>query len=170
MTSCGPYWQAQNYTHMFDVQDIRGPLPKKVLCPGSITDIIDKSPDLSSFNYILRLSGLANEYNSLQANYTVFVPSNKYITDNNFIKNMDINIARSIVRSCTVDNKITKALLQSTPNFLLITKNNPNNLNLQTISDVTQIYPNINFLQYDIEAINGMVHIVDKLIIPDVIL
>ena len=170
MTSCGPYWQAQNYTHMFDIQDIRGPLPKKVLCPGSIADIIDKTPDLSSFNYILRLSGLVGQYNNLQADFTVFAPSNKHITNNNFIKNMDVNTAISIVKNCTVNNKITKPLLQSTPNFILITKNNPNNLNLQTISGVTKIYPNINFLEYDIEAVNGIIHIVDKLIIPDIIL
>ena len=62
---------------------------------------------------------------------------------------MDVNTAISIVKNCTVDNKITKPLLQSTPNFILITKNNPNNLNLQTISGVTKIYPNINFLEYD---------------------
>ena len=170
MTSCGPYWQAQNYTHMFDIQDIRGPLPIKVLCPGTIADIIDKTPELSSFNYILRLSGLIPEYNNLQANFTVFAPSNKHITNDNFIKNMDIGTAVSIVRNCTVDNRITKALLQSTPNFILITKNNPNNLKLQTVSGVTQICPHINFLQYNIEAVNGMVHIVDKLIIPDVII
>ena len=83
---------------------------------------------------------------------------------------MDIGTAISIVRNCTVNNRITKPLLQSTPNFILITKNNPNNLTLHTISDVTKICPDINFLQYDIEANNGIIHIVDKLIIPDVII
>ena len=121
MTSCGPYWQAQNYTHMFDIPDLRGPFPEEVLCPGSLADIIDKTPDFSAFNYILRLSGIDSLYNGLQANYTVFVPSNSCFKDVNFIKNMDRATAISIVRNCTVDNKITKDVLQDNPYFILIT-------------------------------------------------
>lgn len=170
MTSCYPNWQSQNYTHMFDIPDLRGPLPKEVLCPGSLADIIDKTPELSAFNFILRRSGFLPRYNELQANFTLFLPSDAYIKDVNFIKNMDIGTAISIVRNCTVDNIITKDVIQENPYFEIITHNDPNNLSLQTISGITQICPHINFVKYNIRAKNGMIHIVDKLIVPDVII
>lgn len=170
MTSCGPYWQAQNYTHMFDIPDIRGPLPIVKLCPGSIASIINDNPDFSAFNFILRLSGLQNIYNGLQANCTLFVPSNSVFKDTNFIKNMDRNTAINIVRNSTLDKIITKDIIQESPASIFTTRNNPNNLFIQNISGISEICPNIHFLQFNIRANNGIIHVIDKLIIPDVVL
>ncbi len=50
MVSIGPYSQSMNFTHMFDVPDLRGHLHIKVACPNSLTSIVNKHPDFSIFS------------------------------------------------------------------------------------------------------------------------
>ena len=49
MTSIGPYSEAMNFRHMFDVPDLRGHKPVKKACPNSISSIIGTHPDFSQF-------------------------------------------------------------------------------------------------------------------------
>ena len=78
MTYNAPNSQRFNFTHMFDIPDLRGPLPKKVN-DGTILDFLVKNKDTTMF-YNLVIQGNFDELlNSKQANYTMFIPSDTAI-------------------------------------------------------------------------------------------
>ena len=171
MVSIGPYNQSTNFTHMFDMNDLRGPLPLVHTRPNSLSDIILKEPTFSRFNYILQLAKLQPFYDDLAANFTVFVPSDaslKYIPESVFT-NMDIGTARHIIKSSTLNRRITADILEDSPASYLLTQNPPNRLFVTNINGRTYIDNHINVLQKNIQANNGIIHIVDKLLFPIIV-
>ena len=52
MTYCGPYTQSYNFTHMFDMPDLRGSLPKIISQPNTLLGIIDNHPDFTKFKFM----------------------------------------------------------------------------------------------------------------------
>lgn len=169
MTAIGPYSQSYNFTHMFNQGDLRGPLPKQnFACPNSLMDIIQKTPRFSRFMYMIKLTELQNVLGQNQANFTLFIPSDSYLKeiDDNYFINMDRGTALHIVKSSMLDNKITSDLIEESPAAWFYTKDMPNRLFISNISGKTYINNNINVVEKDILATNGVIHVVDKLIMP----
>jgi len=169
MTSNGPYTQSYNVTHMFDIPDLRGSLPKKAYCPNSIMDIIDKHPDMTYMRHMLNISNLADLYGKQQANFTLFVPSDQMLgkeAENLFI-NMDDSSARHIVKSSTLNRKITSDILEYSPSIFMLTQDSPNRLFITNLKGRTYINNEATIIHKDMQASNGIIHVIDKLIIPE---
>lgn len=168
MTSIGPYSQSHNFTHMFNIRDIRGCLPKKELCCNSISGFIQNNPNLSIFNKMLEKSNLQSIYNDNQANLTLFVPSDLALKDldKNIFKNMNNLTARNIIKASTLDRRIPSELLEDSPSAYFNTKNPYNRIFISNMNEKTYINNCINIIQKDIETNNGIIHIVDGLIWP----
>lgn len=171
MVSIGPYSEAMNFTHMFDIPDLRGNLPKKVETPGSLSYLLTINPDFSKFRYMLRLAKLDNIYNDCQADFTIFVPSDKAIQDipDEIFTNMDSSTARTIIKSSTLNRKITSDILEDTRGTYIITQSTPNRLLITNNNGNTYIDKTIKIIKKDIIATNGIIHVVDKLIKPLII-
>lgn len=170
MTSLGPYTEAHNNTHMFDIPDLRGNV-KQEFYPTSLMGIIDTHQDFTKFKYMVQLAKLEYILNDPQADFTLFVPSDtalKDIEEGIFI-NMDIAVARHIVKSSMMDRKIPSEILKDVPVAYFITKDSPNKLLISNISDKTYINTDINIIDFDMEASNGIIHVTDKLIFPHII-
>jgi uncharacterized surface protein with fasciclin (FAS1) repeats len=168
MTSNGPYHQKTNMTFMFDRKDLRGPLPQKVLNPNTLSYIISMNPDFSRFRYILRLAKMEDLYNDIQADFTVFVPSDtclRSIPDSIFV-NMDLITARNIVTTSTLNRRITYDILSDSPCANFMSNNPVNRLFITNLNGQTSIFNDINVIQSDIMATNGIIHVVDGLIRP----
>ena len=168
MTSVGPYHQKTNMTFMFDKSDLRGPLPQKVECHNSLSNIISMNPDFSKFRYILRLSKLDGLYSDIQANFTLFVPSDDALTnipDSVFV-NMDLLTARNIIKTSTLNNRITSDILSDSPCSYFMTNNPTNRLFVTNLNGQITIDNHINIIGTDIMASNGIIHVVDGLIRP----
>ena len=163
MVSIGPYSTAMNYTQMFNIPDLRGPLPEIKSCKGTILNIIDN--EFPKFRYIIKLAKLENYYNDPLANCTLFVPSNEAL---NIINNdiLDISRARNIVKGSTLNRKITSAILEDSPSSWFYTKNPFNKLFITNINGKTNINNNINIIHTNIQATNGLIHVIDNLILP----
>jgi len=174
MTAIGPYSQSYNYTHMFDQKDLRGCLPKEKECSNSLMGIISKHPDFSKFKYIVKLGKLEGILNNPQADFTLFIPSDRALRslgslgDDVFV-NMNDATARHIVKSSMLDRKIPKELIQDSPASYFITKDPPNRLFVRILSGRTYIGNEINVIHFDIQAANGIIHVVDNLIWPEII-
>ena len=171
MTSIGPYSQSYNMTHMQNIPDLRGCLPKQGYFPGSIMDIIDKHPDFTKFNYMMKLSKLNGIYNDPQANFTVLVPSDRalvHIPEGVFI-NMDDAVARHIIRASTMNNRITSELLEDSPATYFVTMNRIAKLFVSNINGITYVNNDLRVIHKDMEANNGLLHVIDGLIWPDMI-
>jgi len=171
MVSIGPNSQSYNFTHMFDIRDLRG-CPKKVTgCPNSLFNIINTNPDFTKFRYLVKLAKLETVLDNSQADFTLFIPSDaeiKKLGDSIFL-NMDIAVARHIVKSSMLDYKITSDLLEDSTASYFITKDPPNRLFITNISGNTYINTDINIIKKDILATNGIIHVIDKLIYPTII-
>jgi uncharacterized surface protein with fasciclin (FAS1) repeats len=164
-----PYSEVFNYRTMFDFTDLRGCLPEKKFCPTSLSGIVNEHPDFRKFSYILKLSGLAPIYNGTQANFTIFVPSDTSLIGMppSFLENMDALEARHVVQSSTLKRRIPGAILEDSPAAIFTTLGHPNNLWITNISGRTYINNTINIIHKDMSASNGIIHVVDSIIWPN---
>ena len=168
MVSIGPDTQSYNFSHMYKIPDIRGPCPLKVNCPNTLMDIITKDPDFSKFRYMVKIARLDSILNGVQADFTLFIPSDKAIKDlgDEVFINMDDSTARHIVMSSMLNRRITSELLADSPASYFITRDPPNRLFVTNISGKTYINNEINIIYPDVITSNGIIHVIDKLIWP----
>lgn len=163
MTSSGPYTQPQNFTHAFDIPDLRGPLPKGVLCEGTLWWLICRIPEFSGFRWIVERAKLNNIFNDKAANYTVFIPSNDGL-DPSMLANLGVLEARSIVRSYTVQYKIDSDVLCDDPIYYLYPIDSNNRLCITNLNGETRIDGKVKVTVFDLKCNNGIAHVVDGLI------
>jgi len=171
MTSSGPYSQSMNFTHMFNMTDFRGPYPKREPCKDTLLGKITNNPDFTKFNFMVRRAGLEEFLNSPQANFTIFIPSDKALQFINadIFTNMDILTARKIVKTSMLYEKIPAKILEDSPAAYYYTTDTVNRLFITNINGVTYINNNIKIIEKDIILNNGLIHVIDNLIIPNII-
>lgn len=169
MTSISPNSMSLVNSHMYDMVDLRKCInePKKY-SKGSIMNIIDNNKDFTRFAYIIKLARLDGVLNDIQANFTVFVPSDKMINNisEGVFTNLDISNSRQIVLASILKHKITSELLSYNPSNYFITMNPTEKLFITNINNVTYISNKIKIIIKDIQATNGLIHVVDQLIWP----
>jgi len=171
MVSIGPYSESNNFRHMFDMPDLRGHLPYEISCPNSLTSVVQKHPDFSKFRYMLKLAKLEDTYGDPQADFTIFVPSDealKHVNKNIFI-NMDDSTARHIVKSSTLKRRIPLSVLSDSPASWLHTQDPPNRLFVTNMDGRIYLNNNINVIHTNMSCSNGMIHVIDALIWPDMV-
>jgi len=169
MTSCGPNSQPLNFTYLFKNRQIVRDIPRTSYTKGSIMDILNTHPDFTKFTYIIKLAEMDNILDNIQANFTIFVPSDtelKYEYIDNRIATMDTGDAREIVLASLIDERIPKELITDSPAAYFITKNKVNRMFITNINNISKINNDITILQFDIIAMNGIIHVVNKLIDP----
>jgi uncharacterized surface protein with fasciclin (FAS1) repeats len=156
---------------MWDIHDLRGCLPEEKQCPTSISGIIEQNSNFSKFKYILELSGLKGIYNASQADFTLLVPSDKSLSNipEGIFLNMDNATARHIVQSSTLRRRIPIELLEDSPAAYFQTKVPHNPLFITNMNGITYINNSIRIIQSNIEGSNGIIHVIDNLIIPYII-
>ena len=172
MVSIGPYNESTNFRHMFNIPDLRGPLPVTTLKSNSLANLIAEHPDFSKYRFILELSKLTGLYNDPQANFTVFVPSDralKQLIPESVFTNMDSATARHIIRTSTLNRNISSAILEDSPAAYFLTKDPPNRLFITNVHGRTYIDNTINVIHKDMRADNGTIHVIDNLIVPIII-
>ena len=167
MVSLGPDSQPNNLTHMFDFLE-KSQIAHKTLDPESLMGIINNTDDFSFFKNIVENAMMCNILNSPESNFTLFVPHNGAFSDKD-LKYMDISLARHIVRTSTLNKRITSELLEDSGASYFATKDPPNRLFVRNFNGETFINDQAKIVYKDIIASNGIIHIVDKLIIPEYI-
>jgi uncharacterized surface protein with fasciclin (FAS1) repeats len=169
MVSIGPNSQSNNFTHMFDFVDLRGKPVAKIQDKNSLMSIINETPDFSKFKYIVEKAMMSDILGSMQTNLTLFIPSDSKITNlgKYFFDDMDVNLARSIIKISILNKQIPSELLEDSP-FSFFNTNNPfNKLLISNINGETFINNNIKIIYKDIIATNGIIHVIDNLILPE---
>lgn len=171
MTSIGPYTQSNNFTHMFSIPDLRSCKKLKEYHPNSLMDIITTNKNFTKFKYIVKLAKLESILESPQTDLTIFIPNDKdlkHIPEGVFI-NMDISVAKHIVKSSMLNRKIPSEILKHSLAAFYNTKDPNNKLYISNNSNKTYINNSINIINFDIQATNGMIHVIDNLIYPQII-
>jgi len=160
-----------NFTSMFNMTDRRGKLPLDKPCPGTLLDKIQNTPEFSKFSYMVKLANFEGLLNSAQANFTLFIPSDtslKNINDNIFI-NMDSTTAWYIVKTSIIKNRIPSEILEDSPAAYYYTTDTANRLFITNLNSITTINNNVTIIKKDVLSSNGIIHVVDNLIIPHII-
>jgi hypothetical protein len=80
--------------------------------------------------------------------------------------NMDLLTAKSIIKTSTLNNRITGDILSDSPCSYFMSNNPSNRLFITNVNGQTSIYNDINVIKTDIIATNGIIHIIDGLIWP----
>lgn len=167
MVSYAPNTQYLNFQHMYDFIDYRSNLkPQICSTEGSIYHTLSTNPRFSKFVSIIHKVGLEGLYDDMLANMTIFVPDNKYLNHipDSFFKNLDIGTARKILNASIIPKKLKKDLLTSSPVCYYFTRNPSMRMYMTNINNVTRINNCATVVHFDIEANNGIIHVIDNLI------
>lgn len=147
------------------------------ICENTILGFMYKNKTIfSKFLHIIKISEMENLFMQNEFNKTLFLPTNNGISDD-LINNLDPNLAKAIINFSLLFRLIDKNLLLSSPAYYLMTNYKPlprllitnmtspplwtNNIQLNGCSTI---------INYNIKLNNGLIHIVDKILIPSIIL
>ena len=173
MTSNYPYSMAMDFTHMYSVRDLRGKFPTKEPCPGTIWAMLVSDPRFTRFRYIVEKAGMQSFFNDPLANYTVFVAAdsslNKY---EDVISNMDTLTCRRTLQNSVVRRRLPSEVLKDSPMYYLYTfpsGYSTERINIQNLEGKTLVNGGTCVLEWDILLKNGIVHIVDGLLVPYIV-
>lgn len=162
----GPNSYSRLYFHMTDFQDKRGNSRTIKINENSILDIISKTEEFSNYREIVRHSQYESKLNDCSIVTTVFVPVNEAFSEG-FLDNLDRLQANVFIQSNNIDRAITSELLEYSPYSILPTKfNTLNNMKVTNVNGSTYIN-GCKIIIKDIMAENGIIHVVDKLNIPE---
>lgn len=164
-----PYNESRDSSFMYNLTDLKGDKPKLIYNKNTILGFLHENEDkFSKFIRILEISELIELFNNSELNKTIFIPSNNNIS-NDFMKIIDKNIAIAIIKYSSLYRKIDKKIILSSPTLNLMSEyRSLPRLYVQNSEFNSQIN-NSNILKFDIILSNGIIHIIDNLLIPSFI-
>lgn len=173
MVSIGPYTQAYDMRHKWDFVDLRGDKGKRLQCQSSENTFLDALRDTEDFSIFYKIVQIAKLEKRLSDNFymkhTLFVPSNASIADKitlEFIENLDIGSARSIVLFALCDRALDKRYIKSNPSIYFTTGNKGHRMYITTIDRKTELHDCTHVLHWNHKVDNGLIHVVDNILIP----
>lgn len=107
-----------DYKQMYNIKDIRGPLPKPVIHKNTLLDALHSNPKCLEFaRMVMSLPDMSAKFNNSQANFTVFVPlSDMYLPSN------DSYHVRQLILLHTLEHAYTYQFLASSRMMWLNTR------------------------------------------------
>lgn len=105
-----------DYKHMYNIKDLRGPLPIPVVHDNTLLSYLMSSPEFEPFLALVEKAGLSGKFNSIQADFTVFVPTQGVPT------NVSSYEAKQIVLSHLLERTLSFGFLRSSRMMYLDTR------------------------------------------------
>jgi hypothetical protein len=134
---------------------------------NSILEFILTHPDFSRFASLLHLAKIENILNDTSTYKTIFIVPNEYFP-NDFSPYIDIMTARSIVKSCIINNEVTFDTLKNYSKSVLQTSMHGYNLTICYNKDtdiITIVNNNSHVISPNpIKTTNGIIYIIDKIL------
>jgi hypothetical protein len=169
MSAIGPYSQSYDFRHMYEFSDLRGQEIRKYNA-NSISGYIMSKPEFSLFALILEKSGLSSFYDNIQEDATLFIVSDANLEEyRDRIRSLDRQNAMNIIKKSTLDKRIPLELLRAMYTGIYPTKGKYHTLLIECeySSGKIKIDRYSTVIEGNIECGNGLIHIVDKMIIPE---
>ena len=156
----------------YDVSDLRKPSTGIPVKPGTLMGIIENNKDFSKFAYMVKLGQLEDRLNAAVANSTIFIPSDAYIDKHiseDFFINMDLYTAKEVVLYHTLNKRVSYDMLNSSYSMYLDTMVDKE-MKATILCENHQNEPVLNnhakIIIPDIKLTNGLIHIINDLLIP----
>lgn len=160
-----PTTQSLDFTHMYDFTKPRIPTKYKYT-PNTMMDFLDSNVQFSIFKYIVIIAGMDGILDSEMSNFTLFLPSDRFIK-NKLIMNLedlDKQTAIEIVKRHLLNNKIPYATLQSSRSMILNTVCKRKKILINSEYSEIVIDDDIRFVEKDIIMLNGLIHVINGII------
>ena len=171
MVSMNPATQAFDFRHMYDFVDLNKKTPTTCsFDDNTMMGIIANNSDFTIFAGIVKKARYYGKLMDKQADFTLFVPSDAELKkrySKEFIDKIDDGMARQILAFSMMNRKIDQDLIQSSPVTILPTLDRSNSMHLNTICGITRLPNDTKVIHFNHPADNGIVHIIDGLLIPD---
>ena len=153
-----------NMQHMYNIPDIVNTKEFNINV-NSIFDFVYKNKNFSNFLSLIIKSGYENFLNDIEyTDITLFLPVNNGFRNFN-INNINKSRAIEIVSNCILNNRIISEILQHSKFSNYITRNKSNKIFIEIDNNIV-INKQIQIINTDINLKNGIIHIIDKPIIP----
>jgi uncharacterized surface protein with fasciclin (FAS1) repeats len=171
MVSIGPYTEASDYRQMYDFVDLRDETHSigYIGNNNTIMGIIENNPDFTIFSGIVKKAGYIGKLMDPQSDFTVFVASDyelKKRYTKEFIETIDKGMSIKILDYSMMNRKIDQYLLQSSPVTILPTLDRSNSMHIDTICGITKLSNNTKIIHFNHPSDNGIIHVIDNLLIP----
>lgn len=179
MVSCGPDVQNCNFTHMSYFNDLHGDKVQPCMRKNSLYWFLFNNGEFSKFLRIVDRAKMIGQLNKIQADFTLFVPRDqdlKHIPEA-FFEFMDDGLAKQIFNASCMNRRISGNLLVSSPVSYYATLNSEMRMYVTNIFSVsprdngegitTEINKCARVLKYDVLLDNGLIHIIDNIIVPN---
>ena len=162
---------SQDYRSMYDMTDLKRfkSIKNTYITPGSLMSIL-KEDRFSYVAHLVRVAQFEALFNSCNLNYTLLIPTNDSLKEKyaprllrDFFANIDNQSARQIIQYSTIPRIASYSLLTQSPHQYVTTRLNAQRILFQnnTIND------DIHFSEPTIVTTNGLIHIIDNLLIPE---
>lgn len=142
--------------------------------PGSLWDFLNQHEDFSIFKYLVTKAQLEYQFNEIQAEITVFIPSDRYMIKKypvNTFKNMEKHQALRMINFNSLRNKISMKELLSSGSMKLDTRARGHVLYTQSDGDVLTLMGDqgdfAHVIKGDVIVNNAIVHITDTFLLPE---
>lgn len=170
MTSCYPYTQSRNLTFMFDLPDLQG--KRKIEAnENTVLDYILKNKDkFSIFLKLLEISNLHSLFNHPQFNKTVFIPQDSSLENyKKDLLSLDKLSAGNIIKYSTLQGLFPSRILSSSPSSLYTsTYSSSQKIKIVNFNNKTIINDCASVIIPDIQLTNGILHVIDNILTPEV--
>jgi hypothetical protein len=132
-------------------------------------EFINNTPEFSKFKYIVEKAMMSDILGSMQTNATLFIPFDNEISnlEDFFFRDMDVSLARHIIKTSMLNKKITSELLEDSQCSIFNTNDPFNKILISNINGEIYINNTIKIIHKDIIAKNGIIHVVDDLVWPE---
>ena len=170
MTTYIPSVQSQLFNHMTYFTDINSETPYEICIKKySIYYYIHSNPNFSKFRKIVDRAKMMQILNDEQANLSIFIPPNDYIDylKDEDLDKIDIGTAKQIVNTCIIPKILAQDLITSSPVCYLYTRNPQMRMYVSNINGICRINDTANVLKFDNWCENGIIHIIDNLLVPN---
>lgn len=171
MVSINPATQPTDMRHMYDFSDFRSKeTQEKCFDPKSLAGILKNQPDFSIFFHIVKKSFMEAKLGDLQADFTLFVPSDAHLLKRYKRKNLeciDKGLALQIVKMSLMNRQIDSKLLKASPVSTFPTLNRSNSIQIQNVNNQTYLPCNTQVIHWNQPANNGIIHVTNNMLFPD---
>jgi uncharacterized surface protein with fasciclin (FAS1) repeats len=167
MTSVQGTDPSYNYSHMYDIKDLRGNLPTPVYNQGTILCALHQAGCFQNFIDLVTKAGLAGIFNSKQTNITVFAPNDEALSACS-VKGIDSFKAKQLVLYHTLEKSIPPSFLRSSKAMYLDTQVTGSRLLVENLrTPVPLINRCTHVVQCPIATVNSMIYPINKVLLMD---
>jgi len=135
---------------------------------NSIYSVLAKDTRFTKFKKVVDHAGAAGILMDRQFDGTLFPPSDNHLSHipDVWFDRMDNGLAQQILQASIINRSIDKDLITSSPVSYFNTRNPQMLMYVTNISGKTRINECANIIEYDLQFDNGIIHILDNIIVP----